>query len=201
MPFFLQSRYKVYLEPEEDTLCSQAKKAESNANARVPLQERPALAEMSATPLFSQKRRVTTNPTARRKSETHRPSVSTSTHQRKAGRRISHGIVTGTNNDCPAGNPSLTVQACSATAQATPCSARVLRMGTRTSLSALHRERLRLTTDIPGIPMSRISDQILSGFPGLKSAALDLDYDTMEYKSIMPDKVIMVFLIEKICTL
>ena len=184
---FLQSRYKVYLEPEEDTLCSQAKKAESNnQNARVPLQERPALAEMSATPLFSQKRRVTTNPTARRKSETHRPSVSTTTslQQRKAGRRISHGIVTGTNNDCPAGNPSE-----KATAQATPCSARVLRMGTRTSLSALHRERLRLTTDIPGIPMPRISDQILSGFPGLKSAALDLDYDTMEYKSIMPEKV------------
>ena len=178
-------------------MCSQAKKAESNANARVPLQERPALAEMSATPLFSQKRRVTTNPTARRKSETHRPSVSTTTslQQRKAGRRISHGIVTGTNNDCPAGNnPSLTVQASSATAtvQAAPCSARVLRMGTRTSLSALHRERLRLTTDIPGIPMPRISDQILSGFPGLKSAALDLDYDTMEYKSIMPDKVIIV---------
>jgi hypothetical protein len=195
LPFFLQSRYKVYLEPEEDTLCSQAQKAESNnQNARVPLQERPALAEMSATPLFSQKRRVTTNPTARRKSETHRPSASTtstSLQQRKAGRRISHGIVTGTNNDCPTGNnPSLTVQACSTgTVQATPCSARVLRMGTRTSLSALHRERLRLTTDIPGIPMPRISDLILSGFPGLKSAALDLDYDTMEYKSIMPDKV------------
>merc|ERR1719273_1289781 len=97
-------RYKVYLEPEED-ISSQAKR-ESN---RVPFQERPALAEMSRPalaempvaslhPLASQKRRVTaTNPTARRKSEgTHRPSITTSLQQRKAGRRISHGIVTGT---------------------------------------------------------------------------------------------------------
>ena len=67
---FLWFRYKVYLEPEED-ITSQSKR-ESATSVRVPLQERPALVEMSAvTPLISQKpRRATaTNPTARRKSE------------------------------------------------------------------------------------------------------------------------------------
>ena len=190
---FLWCRYKVYLEPEED-ITSQSKR-ESATSVRVPLQERPALAEMSAVaPLLSQKRRVTTNPAARRKSETHRPSVTTSLHQRKAaaGRRISHGIVTGssstTNNtggytiDRPGGT--------AAPLSSASVASRVLRMGTRTSLSALHRERLRLTSDISIPP--RTSEQILTGFPGLKhkSAALDLDYDTMEYKSIMPEKVI-----------
>ena len=134
---------------------------------------------------------------------THRPSVTTSLQQRKAGRRISHGIVTGTNNDCPTGNhPSVTGSipvgvsipggvipgGCGSQTitQATP---RTLRMGTRTSFSALHRERLRLTSDISVPP--RNLEQILTGFPGLKprSLALDLDYDTMEYKSIMPEKV------------
>ena len=180
-------------------MSSQAKK-ESN-NVRIPLQERPALAEMSVTPFLSQKpRRLTTNPTARRKSETHRPSVTTSLNQRKVGRRISYGISgmssNGNNNDCPGGTNSTTIsrqtvegqQTATTTSNVAPSSARVLRMGTRTSLSALHRERLRLTTDISIPP--RTSDQILTGFPGLKqSASLDLDYDTMEYKSIIPDKV------------
>ena len=119
-------------------------------------------------------------------SGTHRPSVTTSLQQRKAGRRISHGIVTGTNNDCPAGNhPSVPgsnpINGGQTISQATP---RTLRMGTRTSFSALHRERLRLTTDISIPP--RTSEQILTGYPGLKpkSLALDLDYDTMKYKSI-----------------
>lgn len=49
-----------------------------------------------------------------------------------------------------------------------------VRMGTRISISALQRERLRLTTDILSIP------------PLPKKRTLDLDYDTMETKSIIP---------------
>ena len=141
-------RYKVYLEPEEDS-------NEAKAEPRVPLQERPALKDISAKP------KVSTNPTARRKSETPlRPlaaiAVGNSSLQRK-GRRISHGIVTTTT--------TTTTEA----SQGNPSSARMARMGTRISRSALHREKLRFLTK-----------------PETACKKLDLDYDTMEYKSILP---------------
>ena len=50
-----------------------------------------------------------------------------------------------------------------------------MRMGTRISLSALHRERLRLTSDLICPPSS-------------KKRSLDLDYGTMEFKSLIPKK-------------
>ena len=143
------------MEPEEDL--SNHKKE----TTRIPLQERPVLAEMSA-------KRPMTNPAARRRSETlTRPPITTVTSnslQRpstKSQRRVSHGIVT---------------------------SAKVT-MGTQISLSALHRERLRLATEIKApfkTPMMGNS----------RKANLDLDYDTMEFKSILPVKAEVVTLQE-----
>lgn len=52
-----------------------------------------------------------------------------------------------------------------------------VRMGTRISLSALHRERLRLTSEF-GQPL------VLP--PAAKKPSLDLDYGTMEVKSLLP---------------
>ena len=140
-------RYKVYLEPEEDH--------EKKLETRVPLQERPALKEISAG---IPKGRVSTNPTARRKSESlSRPMVSTSL-QRKGRSRISHGIVT---------TPMATT-----TIEANPSSA--LRMGTRIPMAALHREKLRTFLTKPEVQAPQVCKK------------LDLDYDTMEYKSILP---------------
>lgn len=48
-------------------------------------------------------------------------------------------------------------------------------MGTRISISALHRERLRLT-----------GNEALPGPPLPKKMSLDLDYGTMEFKSLIP---------------
>ena len=51
-----------------------------------------------------------------------------------------------------------------------------VKMGTRISLSALHRERLRLIPDLgPVLP------------PAPKKPSLDLDYGTMEFKSLLPN--------------
>ncbi|CAB4068730.1 PTPN13 [Lepeophtheirus salmonis] len=47
-----------------------------------------------------------------------------------------------------------------------------MRMGTRISMSALHRERIRFTTDLSTLP------------PAPKKRNLDLDFDTMEVKSL-----------------
>ena len=172
--FHLIFRYKVYLEPEEDL--SQRKET------RVPLQERPILAEISTRPILAERmssmtpgfpksqKRVSTNPTARRKSE-QLPSIwpatpLVGTSKMSKARRISHGLpsthISTTNNQ---DNPSS-----------------VLRMGTRISLSALHRERLRLTSDL----LLSQNHQMFVKNAKIKGCSLDLDYEPMEYKSILP---------------
>lgn len=120
MAFF---RYKVYLEPEEDN--------RKESNPRIPLSE--MVTPSIHTSLKKKPRSVSTNPTARRKSE---------------------GSSLQQNRKFEA--PSST-----------------LRMGTRVPISALHRERLR-------------TDLTTKFFP--QKPNLDLDFDTMEYKSILPDK-------------
>lgn len=152
-------RYKVYLEPEEDMLSTQPRPE------RVPLQERPLLAEIS-TP---KTRLMSTNPNNRRKSEGHHRIT---TSLQKKGRRISHGIVTNSHQS----NNAATIEPPSS----------VLRMGTRISLSALHRERLRLTTDTcPQSAKHQLFTCVKTAQNPIKHS-LDLDYDTMEYKSILP---------------
>ena len=54
-----------------------------------------------------------------------------------------------------------------------------LRMGTRLPMAALHREKLRTFLTKPEIPTSQKSAENVT-------KKLDLDYDTMEYKSILP---------------
>ena len=59
----------------------------------------------------------------------------------------------------------------------------VLRMGTRISLSALHRERLRLTTELGLLPAPPSSSTV-------RKLPFDIDaYDAMETKSILPTSV------------
>lgn len=135
-------KYGVYLESEEDI-----------RPVKEVLQERPVLAELT-TPTVS-RRSVSTNPGARRRSESHmRVRSSTSAFASRTGRR-SHGVIV----------PPGSVDGSS-----------VMRMGTRVSLSALHRERLRLTSDFGG-PVHE----------PLKKPSLDIDYDTMEVKPL-PEK-------------
>ncbi|XP_040573766.1 tyrosine-protein phosphatase non-receptor type 13 [Lepeophtheirus salmonis] len=55
-----------------------------------------------------------------------------------------------------------------------------MRMGTRISMSALHRERIRFTTDLSTLP------------PAPKKRNLDLDFDTMEVKSL-PQRVLTTY--------
>ena len=54
-----------------------------------------------------------------------------------------------------------------------------LRMGTRLPMAALHREKLRTFLTKPEIPTSQKTCENAT-------KKLDLDYDTMEYKSILP---------------
>ncbi len=64
-----------------------------------------------------------------------------------------------------------------------------MRMGTRTSMSALHRERLRLTTTTTTNEGSRRGKGAATVIPPLHAAkkpSLDLDYQAMEVKSILP---------------
>ena len=57
----------------------------------------------------------------------------------------------------------------------------VLRMGTRISLSALHRERLRLTSELGLLPLPPLVP------PTARKLPFDIDsYDAMETKSLMP---------------
>jgi hypothetical protein len=153
-------RYKVYLEPEEDHRRVQPVQQES----------RPALVEMSTRRSIS----VSTNPSARRRSESVSRPQTTSLQRNNKGRRISHGIVTTTAVNDNNGSS-------------------VLRMGTRISLSALHRERLRLTSELIGLGgggggqgHTNLGQMMASHPPAAKKRSLDLDYDTMEFKSILP---------------
>ena len=58
-----------------------------------------------------------------------------------------------------------------------------MRMGTRISLSALHRERLRLTTELGLLPAPPSSSTV-------RKLPFDIDaYDAMETKSILPTSV------------
>ena len=153
MNFDFIYRYKVYLEPEED------QNTQKLPETRVPLQERPALQEISSKRLT-----FSTNPTARRKSETLRQPQMISTTQRKGRSRM--GIVTSSSTPT-----TTTIE------PSNPSSA--LRMGTRLPMAALHREKLRTFLTKPEIPTSQKTCENAT-------KKLDLDYDTMEYKSILP---------------
>ena len=109
---------------------------------------------------------VFTNPSARRKSENFK---STSLQIGKKGRRISCGVSA--------------IKAKAEPEVPDSASSNVLRMGTRISLSALHRERLRLTSEVIGGQ----SKTYKKGGGG--GGSLDLDYDTMEFKSILPSNM------------
>ena len=106
---------------------------------------------------------VFTNPSARRKSENFK---STSLQIGKKGRRISCGVSAIKAKAPP--EPEVVQDS---------ASSNVLRMGTRISLSALHRERLRLTSEVIGGQSKTYKSS---------GKSLDLDYDTMEFKSILP---------------
>ena len=85
---------------------------------------------------------VFTNPSARRKSENNFKSTSLQIGNKKGGngnRRISCGVSAIKAKAPP--EPEVVQDS---------ASSNVLRMGTRISLSALHRERLRLTSEVIG---------------------------------------------------
>ena len=112
---------------------------------------------------------VFTNPSARRKSETLKPKSSLSTNTKK-GRRISCGVSAVVSSSSKE----------SAVINQADNGSSVLRMGTRISLSALHRERLRLTSEVMHNGTTKTYKKHGGG------GSLDLDYDTMEFKSILP---------------
>ena len=117
---------------------------------------------------------VSTNPSARRKSETFK----TTSLQIKKGRRISCGVAAAVRTKT------------AVTVDETPRlesrnldpvvdnASSVMRMGTRISLSAIHRERLRLTSEVMHNGLTKTYKN--------QGGSLDLDYDTMEFKSILP---------------
>ena len=112
---------------------------------------------------------VFTNPSARRKSENNFKSTSLQIGNKKGGngnRRISCGVSAIKAKAPP--EPEVVQDS---------ASSNVLRMGTRISLSALHRERLRLTSEVIGGQSKTYKSS---------GKSLDLDYDTMEFKSILP---------------
>lgn len=130
---YLISRYKVYLEPDEDD----NPESTDPTHARRPLQEKPIPSfdpSASPPPPLPSRPRMPTSTTKK----------TSSTLPKKSARR-SLGASTGTSNG--------------------------MRMGTKLSFSALHRERLRLCTEMP--------------IPPPKKRSLDLDYDTMEFKSLI----------------
>ncbi len=144
-------RYKVYLEPEEDSnpISSQASRP-----PRPPLAERPILAE-----ILPSRRSVSTNPSARRRSEgapLARVPVTNSALSSIATPGLQRKIPTATSENINS----------------------VMRMGTKVSAHALYREKLRLTSEQLA--------QTVNHQPLAKKRSLDLDFDTMETKSLLP---------------
>ncbi len=159
--FHSHFRYKVYLEPEEDE--NPERLVSPLQSKRLPLQEKPisSLYPELATPMRGgHGGAVATNPIGRRRrSETLiRPLL-----RQNNPLATTRSVTRKTNKDKEGAGGS------------------VLRMGTRISLSALHRERLRLTSELGLLPAP----------PGPSSTArklpFDIDsYDAMETKSLMP---------------
>ena len=150
--YFYLFRYKVYLEPEED---ENPERVQSPLRPiRLPLQEKPisSLYPELATPST----RVATNPAGRRRrSETLIRPMLRQNNPLASTRSVSRK----TNKDKDGGGS-------------------VLRMGTRISLSALHRERLRLTSELGLLPAPPST---------VRKIPFDIDsYDSMETKSLMP---------------
>ena len=151
---YLTSRYKVYLEPEEDDHPERI--SSPIRRTRVPLQEKPI---SSLYPeLATSMTRLATNPVGRRRrSESLARPVPRQMNPMASARSVT---TRKTTKEKEGGS--------------------VLRMGTRISLSALHRERLRLTSELgllPAPPSASIARKL----------PFDLDsYDLMEAKSILP---------------
>jgi hypothetical protein len=149
------------LEPEEDDHPERI--ASPLRVSRAPLQERPIASlypeAAAATPMT----RVATNPAAgrRRRSETLvRPLSRLPAHPLASVRTAATSRHAAKDKD----------------AAAAASGGSVLRMGTRISLSALHRERLRLTSELGLLPAPPIAARKLP---------FDIDaYDAMETKSI-----------------
>ena len=153
-------RYKVYLEPEEDEsvqnrhLSSNTDQTKPSNNARMPLQE------MHIDPIISKSNtmnRITTS--AAPKSLSQQQEILGNQSSKKSSRRSHGGGLTSDNGK------------------------RVMRMGARLSLSALHRERLRLTSEVgsllPTISIPPSSSNVFSRKP-----MSDFEDITMETKSL-----------------
>ncbi|TRY73025.1 hypothetical protein TCAL_12859 [Tigriopus californicus] len=170
-------RYKVYLEPEEDDNPQGAHNQVDSS--RQPLQEKPISQLQSqptspSPPPLPRRTRASTIMAARRRI----PSIATSTNANNQHRRRSETQVrtpATTKTPIMTGSRRQTRKSMGG-AGGVPNSANSnsVRMGTRISASALHRERLRLASEM-GTPLP----------PAPKKRSLDLDYDTMEVKSLL----------------
>ncbi len=100
------------------------------------------------------------------------------------GRRSIGGLLGLGRSAAAATTTAASASAAKAAAAAAATTTPRMRMGTRTSMSALHRERLRLT----GTPMMTATTTTVTTPlpPAAKKRSLDLDYDAMEVKSILP---------------
>ena len=184
--FLSLSRYKVYLEPEEDDNPTRngSRSAATSTTARVPLAERnmetlsrgsspspppiPARSHAQGT-----RRRVPTmsTSTTRRRSESLvKPATSSATPAATFATPATQGGVPRRSGRRSMGGAVLP----------NPNNSNSVRMGTRISRSALHRERLRLATE-----MGLVGGAITPLPPAPKKRSLDLDYDTMEVKSLL----------------
>ena len=165
MFFHLYFRYKVYLEPEEDE--NPERVVSPLQPKRLPLQEKPisSLYPELATPMLGGLgAAVATNPAGRRRrSETLIRPLLRQNNLLATTRSVTRK--TNKDKEGPGGGGS------------------VLRMGTRISLSALHRERLRLTSELGLLPAPPGPSSIARKLP------FDIDsYDAMETKSLMPQQ-------------
>jgi hypothetical protein len=186
-------RYKFYLEPEED---DGGDSTGGGGDSRQPLQEIKPIAKSCGDTLDSvssgtstppppppPRRRAGTVTASGRRSITSRKRISTLpssavNHQRRRSETTSSAASVMIPSSTTSTKRSHGRRSVGGGGGAGP------RMGTRTSLSALHRERLRLTTDMCLTNPMQLQPPPPPPMP--KRSAMDLDYDTMETKSLFP---------------
>ena len=145
-----QYKYKVYLEPHDD---NNVESTDPN-EARIPLQEKPITTDSSLSSSSSSPPPPLPPPRSQ--------SVSAKGKIHQQHRRRSETL--------PQPPPPLPKKS---SRKSIGNTSTAMRMGTKLSFSALHRERLRYEFT-PSTPAAK------------KQKSLDLDYDTMEVKSLLP---------------
>ena len=181
---FVYFRYKVYLEPEEDEniqkchIITEGEQIQQGNHIRIPLQEKP-LESFSSRSVHTNRIATTATPRSILQRQQNSAKIPLTSNENQStysegGSLLNHKVTTSKKTSRRSHGGGLT----------SDNGNRVLRMGTRLSLSALHRERLRLTSEIGCLlPSTSIPQSVSNVFA---TRAMDGFEDiTMETKSLL----------------